>query len=139
MERSKAIGSVVGISLGLITMPLLGPFSAFVAGFSALMTANALERTQRPKTDDKRDVEDDEKPPESNDLPLINQYLPSSFPNNLNVPRYPQLIKLPDIPMLRIPSMHDLNLSRPVNTKSQRRKKKVMRIDKYGRIIDPTD
>lgn len=139
MDRSRAIGSVVGISLGLITMPLLGPFSALVAGFSALITANAFERTQRRNTDDNQDIDDDETLGKTNNLLLVNQYLASSFPNSSNVPRYPQSFRLPDIPVIRIPSMYDPDLSRPVNPKPQRRKKKVIRVDKYGRIIDPTD
>lgn len=153
MDRGKAIGSVVGITLGLVTMPILGPFCAFSAMFGAWASKKAYDKCSEEP--DRHTYVDTTSRILSNDgnnklLDYLNRNIGVPRPTNHNVPPNYQNILIPrnyfpnsnlfrtqveqrDMNIMYSP---DRLIPRP---KRYAHKKKQIYVDEFGQVFDPRD
>ena len=150
MNRGRLIAGLTGGLLGLITIPVLGPFAALVTLSSGFAIRNILENLDANKADKDSDRATDESTPKIDWSRLPNRHEtipPLSVPPGQ--PDYNSLMNDIHAVTPQIPSYLDnLLFNSTINSRATKRKppknrnrrsRKKIRIDEYGQIYDPKD
>ncbi len=151
MNRSRLIAGLTGGLLGFITIPVLGPFAAFVTLFSGFAIRNTLENLDANKADKDSDGATDESTPKIDWSRLLNRHqtIPdltvrsgqpgyNSFMNeihNVTPPQTPSYVDNLLVNSIINPS----NINRKPSNKRNKQSRGKIKIDKYGYIYDPRD
>ena len=153
MDRGKAVGSVLGIALGIVTMPILGPFCAFSAMLGAWAGKKVYdkcsERSERPANIDttNRILRNDgdyqlldylnrniSKPRLRNQDTLLNSQstlIPPNHLPNINVSYTQTKQRIANAP-------YSPDRLIPRTEKCAQRKKRIY-VDEFGQVFDPRD
>jgi hypothetical protein len=151
MDRGKAVGSVLGIALGIATMPILGPFCAFSAMLGAWAGKKAVDSiSERASSSRNANMREDR----SNRIRNLIDY--STFTNreytipslvNRNIQRSNQnptdilrdlVQRQLNIPPLFQPTNIEHRSEANPSTRQQTGGQGIV-VDEYGRIFDPSD
>jgi len=149
--KNRLIGGIVGAVLAGVTLSVLGPFSALVAGFSAGAIAGVLEKRSRKRETERKTYEN--AVTEKNYRGITTDYLnikhslpslPIMFNQN-NREDNSNLINLNNILTNHYFNMTQMQRNRGLNSQNERhtrkrtRRRNQIRVDEYGRIFDPDD
>jgi hypothetical protein len=151
MNQSRLIAGLTGGLLGLITIPVLGPFAALVTLSSGFAIRNILENLDANESDEDSDRATDEGTSKIDSTGFLDRHetISQSTVRHDQFDYNSLMNNIPTITPPRTPSYLDnLVINSTINTRSPKRKppkkrerqpKGKIRIDEYGYIYDPKD
>jgi hypothetical protein len=152
VDRGKAVGSVIGIALGIATMPILGPFCAFSAMLGAWATKKAFDTlSERTSSSRNANMHNDISERIRKNVGLsefTNREYTIPSPVDRNIQRSNQNLAdiLRDLEPPRYNDLPAFHIIRNIELQSELRPrargqggKQGIYIDKYGHIYDPQD